>query len=84
MINRAFEDGRLFAQVRDKSLPPWVREVGAESWAQLFLKFVLGEPAVTVVIPATSKPKNMKDNLRAGVGAVLDARQRADLVAAIG
>ena len=81
MINRAFEDGRLFAQVRDKPLPGWASEVGTTSWAQLFLKFVLSHPAVTVVIPATSKPKNMADNLQAGVGALLDARQRADLVA---
>ena len=84
MINRAFEDGRLFAQVRGKSLPAWASEIGADSWAQLFLKFVLSEPAVTVVIPATSKPGNMTDNLRAGVGALLDSRQRADVVAALG
>lgn len=83
MINRAFEDGRLFAQVKDKPLPAWAREVGADSWAQLFLKFVLSHPAVTVVIPATSKPKNMTDNLRAGTGALLDARQQADLVASL-
>jgi len=84
MINRAFEDGRLFAQVRDKPLPAWAPEVGASSWAQLFLKFVLSQPAVTVVIPATSKPKNLIDNLGAGVGALLDDRQRADVIAAIG
>jgi diketogulonate reductase-like aldo/keto reductase len=84
MINRAFEDGRLFAKVRDKPVPEWASEVGADSWAQLFLKFVLSEPAVTVVIPATSKPKNQTDNLKAGVGALLDAKQRAALVAAIG
>jgi aryl-alcohol dehydrogenase-like predicted oxidoreductase len=84
MINRAFEDGRLFAQVRDKPLPGWAGEVGAATWAQLFLKFVLSQPAVTVVIPATSKPRNMTDNLHAGVGALLDARQRADLVATLG
>ena len=84
MINRAFEDGRLFAQVRDKPLPAWAKEVGATSWAQLFLKFVLSQPAVTVVIPATSKPKNLMDNLGAGTGALLDDRQRADLIAALG
>ena len=53
MINRAFEDGRLISQVRDKPLPPWAKDVGADSWAQLILKFVLSHPAVTVVIPAT-------------------------------
>jgi len=84
MINRAFEDGRLFSQVKGKPLPPWASEVGADSWAQLFLKFALGEAAVTVVIPATSKPKNQTDNLKAGVGPVLDAKQREALVAAIG
>ncbi|RDZ27767.1 aldo/keto reductase [Lysobacter silvisoli] len=84
MINRAFEDGRLFAQVRDKPVPEWAAEVGADSWAQLFLKFVLSEPAVTVVIPATSKPKNQTDNLKAGVGALLDRRQRDALIAAVG
>jgi aryl-alcohol dehydrogenase-like predicted oxidoreductase len=84
MINRAFEDGRVFARVRDKPLPPWAGEVGASSWAQLILKFVLSDPVVTVVIPATSKPKNMADNLLAGVGGLLDPRQRADVVAALG
>jgi aryl-alcohol dehydrogenase-like predicted oxidoreductase len=84
MINRAFEDGRLFASVGDKPLPAWAREVGATSWAQVFLKFVLSQPAVTVVIPATSKPKNLIDNLGAGVGALLDGRQRADVIGAIG
>ena len=84
MINRTFEDGRLFAQVRGKPLPAWANDVGATSWAQLFLKFVLSEHAVTVVIPATSKRNNMIDNLGAGAGALLDARQRADLIAAIG
>jgi aryl-alcohol dehydrogenase-like predicted oxidoreductase len=84
MINRTFEDGQLFAQVRGKPLPGWASDVGATSWAQLFLKFVLSQPAVTVVIPATSKRKNMVDNLGAGVGALLDARQRADLIAQLG
>lgn len=84
MINRAFDDGRLFARVKDKPLPGWATEVGATSWAQLLLKFVLSHPAVTVVIPATSKPKNMTDNLLAGTGKLLDARQRTDLAAQLG
>ncbi|HEY0502846.1 MAG TPA: aldo/keto reductase [Lysobacter sp.] len=83
MINRAFEDGRLITQMRDKPLPPWAAEVGADSWAQLFLKFVLSHPAVTVVIPATSKVRHQVDNLRAGTGALLDAKQRQALIAAL-
>ena len=84
MINRAFEDGRLFGQVKGKPVPEWAKEVGADSWAQLFLKFVISQPAVTVVIPATSKPKNQTDNLKGGVGKLLDEKQRAALVAALG
>jgi aryl-alcohol dehydrogenase-like predicted oxidoreductase len=84
MINRAFEDGRLFGRVRNRALPAWAAEVGAESWAQLFLKFALSPPQVTVVIPATAKPRNQSDNLQAGRGPLLDDRQRAALVAALG
>ncbi len=84
VVNRAFEDGHLFTRVADRPLPGWATEVGASSWAQLFLKFVLSEPAVTVVIPATSKPRNISDNLKAGTGQMLDARQRQALIAALG
>jgi len=83
LINRAFEDGALFGRVRGKPVPEWAAEVGATSWAQLFLKFALSEEAVTAVIPATSKPDNQSDNLKAGIGPLLDAKQRAALVAAL-
>ncbi|MCL1634235.1 aldo/keto reductase [Luteimonas sp. SX5] len=84
IANRTFEDGKLFGQVKGKPLPDWAKEVDADSWAQLFLKFVISEPAVTAVIPATSKPKNQADNLKAGFGRLMSAEQRAALVAAIG
>lgn len=81
MINRAFDDGRLFSRVAGKPLPGWAAEVGVSSWAQMFLKFALSHPAVTVVIPATGKPDRQSDNLRAGSGETLDAAQRAELIA---
>ena len=81
MINRAFDDGRLFARVTDKALPRWAAEAGVTSWAQMFLKFVLSHPAVTVVIPATGKPDRQTDNLKAGHGRNLTAAERAELVA---
>lgn len=81
MVNRAFDDGRLFSRVSGKDLPGWAAEAGVSSWAQMFLKFALSHPAVTVVIPATGKPHRQSDNLRAGSGADLDAAQRAELVA---
>ncbi len=53
---------------RGRPLPKWAGEFGCESWAQLFLKYVLAEPAVACVIPATGNPEHMKDNLAAGFG----------------
>ena len=81
IINRAFEDGRLFGLVKGRVLPDWASEIDCNSWAQLFLKFVIAHPAVTVVIPATSKPTNMRDNLAAGRGALPDSRQRERIAA---
>jgi aryl-alcohol dehydrogenase-like predicted oxidoreductase len=83
LINRAFEDGNLFSRVQGKPLPPWAAEFGATSWAQVFLKFVLAHPAVTCVIPATGKVKNLVDNLGAGVGALPDAKLRDKIIAAV-
>ena len=81
MINRAFDDGRLFARVADKTLPGWAAEAGVTSWAQMFLKFALSHPAVTVVIPATGKPDRQSDNLKAGLGRDLGMKERAELMA---
>ncbi len=76
MANRPFADGEMFARVRGKPLPPWAAEFGCSSWAQFFLKYVVSHPAVTCVIPATSKPANMHDNCAAGVGPLPDEKQR--------
>ncbi len=83
LINRAFEDGRLFAQVKDKPVPPALAEAGVTSWAQAFLKFALSHPAVTAVIPATGKPDRQTDNLKAGTGPDLTPAQRDALIAAL-
>lgn len=59
---------RLFARVKGVQLPDWAAEFDATTWAQFFLKFCISHPAVTVVTPATSNPRNMLDNLGGGVG----------------
>lgn len=83
LANRNFDDGALFRRVGDQPVPAWATEAGITSWAQLFLKFALSHAAVTTVIPATGKPERQVDNLRAGVGAALDAKQREALIAAV-
>lgn len=80
MINRPFADGAMFSRVQGKPLPPWAGEIGCESWGQFFLKFVVSHPAVTCAIPATSKPRHMRDNCGAGAAPLPDERQRARMV----
>jgi diketogulonate reductase-like aldo/keto reductase len=70
--------------VKGKALPGWAAEAGVTSWAQMFLKFALSHDAVTVVIPATGKPDRQSDNLQAGVGPLLNAKQKTELVELLG
>ena len=83
IVNRNFNDGQLFARVKGLKLPEWAAEVGADSWAQLFLRFALSNPAVTAVIPATGKPDRETDNLKAGVAGSLSTRQLSELIAVV-
>ena len=79
IVNQPLERGDLFGAVRGRVLPEWAAEFDCTSWAQLFLKYLLGDPAVTVVIPATDKPDHMTDNLKAGFGRLPDAKQREQI-----
>ncbi len=79
IVNRPFEDGDLFHRVRGRALPEWVAEFDCTSWAQLFLKYIIAEPAVTCAIPATANPAHMADDLKAGFGRLPDAKQRQQI-----
>jgi diketogulonate reductase-like aldo/keto reductase len=79
LINRPFQSGALFNAVRGVELPGWAGEFAA-SWGQFFLKFIISHPAVTCVIPATSKPHHMQDNLEAGFGQLPDAPTRQRMI----
>lgn len=80
MINRAFGNGSYFGQVSGQELPPWAAEFGCESWAQFSLKYILGNPDVTCVLTATSNPRHMEDNARAGSGPLPDPATRKRIV----
>ncbi|UCC14939.1 MAG: aldo/keto reductase [Gammaproteobacteria bacterium] len=76
LVNRPYERGAVFSRVRGRELPGWAPELGIGSWGQFFLKWVLSHPAVTCVIPGTSKPHHMLDNIGAGFGVLPDAEAR--------
>jgi diketogulonate reductase-like aldo/keto reductase len=83
LVNRPFTGGGLFERVRGEALPPWAAEGRYESWAQVFLRWILGHPAVTCVIPATSRVQHLADNMRAGFGPLPDEAERARVAAAV-
>jgi aryl-alcohol dehydrogenase-like predicted oxidoreductase len=83
LVNRPFGAGSLFRDTRGKPLPPFAKDLGCTSWAELFLKFVVSHPAVTCAIPATSKPEHLRQNMSAGTGVMPDERMRARIAAAI-
>lgn len=74
-----FGRARLFRAVRGKDVPEWA-DGFANSWAQFFLKYLLGDPRVTAVIPGTSDSLHMSDNLRAMRGPLPDPDQRKRMV----
>src|SRR5712691_4877687 len=76
IVNRPFAEGSMFRRVRDKPLPAWAKEIGCASWAQFFLKWIIGHPAVTCAIPGTRNPRHVADNLGAGSGPLPDEAMR--------
>src|SRR5262245_44127728 len=72
LVNRPLGQGRMFARVKGRPLPDWASEIDCASWAQLLLKFILGHPAVTSVIPGTRNPKHLADNLASARGRIPD------------
>jgi diketogulonate reductase-like aldo/keto reductase len=81
LINRPFGQDALFAKVDDRPLPAWAGEIDCTSWAQVALKYLIADPRVTCIIPATSKPHHMIDNLKAVSGALPDPALRKRMAA---
>lgn len=80
LINRPYQGGGLFRRVKGKPLPAWAGEMDCATWGQFFLKFIVGHPAVTCVIPATSKIKHLVDNMTGGKGRAPNAAMRQRMV----
>lgn len=80
IVNRPFQRGALTGRMQGQPLPGWAGDVGATSWPQLLLKFVLAHPAVTVAIPATTRVDHVRENKRAALGPPLDETMRRQIV----
>ena len=74
---------RLWRRVRGREVPEWAAEFGASSWGQFYIKYCAAHPAVTAVTPATSKAKNMLDNIGAAYGELPDEATRRKMEALV-
>jgi diketogulonate reductase-like aldo/keto reductase len=83
LVNLPFGGGGLLRRLRGRPVPAWAAEIECTTWAQLLLKFVIGHPAVTCVIPGTRDPEHMRENSRAGTGKLPHSAMRAQIVAAL-
>lgn len=83
IVNRPFRRGSLTRRLEGEPLPGWAAEIGAATWAQAILKFILSHPAVTVAIPATTQPAHAAENVAAAAGPLPDAELRQRIAADI-
>ena len=83
MVNVPFggrrAEGNLFGRVAGTPLPDWAADIDATSWGQVFLKYVVSHPAVTVAIPGTTKVQHLVDNMGAARGRLPDADMRREI-----
>ncbi len=80
LVNRPFDGGGMFRDVKGRNLPPWAAELGITSWSQFFLKFIIAHPAVTCVIPGSGNPDRAADDFAAGNGHIPSQSEAAKML----
>lgn len=80
IAHRNYEKGRLFGRVKGKPLPGWAADFDCDTWGNFFLKYLMAEPGITNLIPATSDPEHLVDNMNAGLGGLPDESTRQKMV----
>ncbi|MFN2381874.1 MAG: aldo/keto reductase [Guyparkeria sp.] len=81
IANRPFQGGRLIDRVKRQPFPDWAAAAGLANWADFLLKFLIAHPAVTCVIPATSRVEHMQENMTALRGPLPDEAMRRRMIA---
>ncbi|HEU5304902.1 MAG TPA: aldo/keto reductase [Gemmatimonadales bacterium] len=83
IANRPFQQGALIHRLDRHPLPSWAAEIGAATWAQAILKFIISHPAVTCAIPATSQVAHVRENIAAATGPLPDPAMRRRIATSI-
>jgi diketogulonate reductase-like aldo/keto reductase len=77
IVMEPFNSGALLRHEPTPAQLAPLREFGIETWPQALLKWVLSDPRVDLVIPATSKPERAAANAAAGEPPWLGPDERA-------
>ncbi|MFE2596750.1 aldo/keto reductase [Streptomyces sp. NPDC059396] len=80
LVNMPLEKARLHKAVEGLRLPAFAADFGIETWSAFFLKWVISHPAVTVALPATSRPEHVLENVAAMRGPLPDPDTRERMV----
>ena len=78
-----FSTGTLFQRASTIPVPDWAAEFDAKTWSQFFLKYVVSDPAVTVIRAGTSQAKHMLENIGGGIGRLPDEATRKRMAAVV-
>lgn len=79
IINRPFQTGRLFDVIGNSNLPPWAADLEIDNWAAYMLRYIISNPGVTCVIPATTQVSHVKQNMAAGMGYLPSPKERGKM-----
>jgi len=80
IVNRPFRRGSLIDRFERHPLPDWAADIDCRSWPQFLLKFIVSHPAVTCVIPATSRVDHMQENMAVLTGPLPDQKMRQEMI----
>jgi aryl-alcohol dehydrogenase-like predicted oxidoreductase len=76
LANIPFGYGSVLRQAQLRKLPDWAADIDVTSWSQFLLKYVIAHPAVTCVIPGSTKLEHLEQNQLAGSGRLPDEAMR--------
>jgi aryl-alcohol dehydrogenase-like predicted oxidoreductase len=76
LANIPFGFGSVLRQAQARRLPDWAADLDVTSWSQFLLKYVIAHPAVTCVIPGSTKVEHLEQNQLAGRGRLPDEALR--------
>jgi aryl-alcohol dehydrogenase-like predicted oxidoreductase len=76
LANIPFGYGSVLRQAQSRKLPDWAADIDVTSWSQFLLKYVIAHPAVTCVIPGSTKLEHLEQNQLAGRGRLPDEALR--------